>query len=99
MNSYDHLILWTEGVSPMAHAPWIPMDPHGLGDLVQGGGCLVQDQQLGAFDDGPRHRQALLLATAQLAAPGAHIGVPELGEGFGVEKGVLNQWVHTRSSG
>ena len=52
-----------------------------LGDGVQGGGGLVQDQDLGILEDDPGDGEALLLAAGELEAPVAHHGVQALGLG------------------
>lgn len=48
---------------------------HLLALRVQGGGGLVQQQDLGLPDDRPGDGDALLLAAGQLRALGAHVGV------------------------
>lgn len=48
---------------------------------VQGGGGLVQEQDLGVADDRPGDGDALLLTAGQLGALCAHVGVVFLGKG------------------
>ena len=55
-----------------------PLD-FGLGDGIQGGGCLVQNQNGRIFQEDPGDGHPLLLAAGQEGPPFAHIGVKPIG--------------------
>ena len=53
----------------------------GLGDGIQGGGGLVQDQDGRILQENPRNGHPLFLAAGEQSAPLAHIGVEAIGHG------------------
>ena len=69
-----------EGGAPLCQIVKGPLDLC-LGDGVQGGGCLVQDQDGGIFQEDPGNGDALLLSAGEQGAPLSHIGPEALGHG------------------